>query len=213
MKTSEGLRWAPVKLEARLTEPEDVLTSVCANLLGFVELSVLNFRLRWIPAEGVPRAFELLALRGRLRSGRPSHTRPFSRHVRQFSSPEQRIFFLRQVKHAARTRPDRFSLWLGSDMKRNTIPLSFVGDGGGSDIVCVVERALLPRYFGLRCSSEMGRMSLEVLIGRSAEDQVRFGSDMSSKVLVGRASNMRVFVRNEREPYAAGIIVLTSEQQ
>lgn len=51
------------------------------------------------------------SLEGRLRSGKPSHTRPFSRQVAQLSSPEHLIFFRLHVKHAARTRPDRFSLW------------------------------------------------------------------------------------------------------
>lgn len=48
---------------------------------------------------------------------KPSQIRPFSMHVAQGIRPEHFIFFRRQFAHAASTRPERVSLWPGSETK------------------------------------------------------------------------------------------------
>lgn len=59
---------------------------------------------------------EAWSLAGRFLDGGPSHWRPFSRHWRQLISPLHLIFFLLQLRHAAVTRPERLTLWRGSEM-------------------------------------------------------------------------------------------------
>lgn len=102
-----------------------------ALIAGFASLSSISALLLFTPADAEPSVGVLeLSLRGRFLSGSPSQTNPFSRHVRQFNSPEHLIFFRLQVRQAARTRPDRFSLWPGSEMKRNVFSFADAGEFG-----------------------------------------------------------------------------------
>lgn len=132
------------------------MRSAIEGRLRMVFLVELSFLLRSIPPDDTgSRIREPPSLLGRLRSGRPSQTRPFSRHVRQLISPLHcvavslhasidgsheytLIFFRRHVMQAARTLPERFSLWPGSEMKRYVRSFGKVVGELGSDMLPAV---------------------------------------------------------------------------
>lgn len=134
----------------------DCLRSAIEGRLRKAFLVELSFLLRSMPPDGTgSRIREPPSLLGRLRSGRPSQTRPFSRHVRQLISPlhcetvsphasidggheHTLIFFRRHVIQAARTLPERFSLWPGSEMKRYVRSFGRVVGEFGSDMLPAV---------------------------------------------------------------------------
>lgn len=110
---------------------------------------------------------EACSLVGRFLNGGPSHWRPLSRHWRQLISPLHFIFFLLQLRHAAVTRPERLTLWLGSDMNSYVLSLCcmLAGRGGeGARSLFCTHGLLMPNATALNSAKDKVGIAL-LLVG------------------------------------------------